>query len=181
MRFIGFAKQFAALSLVFALVSCGAQSPETQPRGASCVLDAGDYSIRVVRGQSELEFIAPEGVRGTVVRFGADGECTIDTTRSLGRADTSADTGATTDTDAATDTSKAAGEYPGVSIPLADGRGFRDWLVLAYPEDHTAGAAVADDGSMSFELDGASYTVAPNGACTVTRGGLTRSATRRDE
>ena len=174
MKFIWFAKQFAALSLVFALVSCGAQSPETPPRGASCVLDAGEYSIRVVRGQSELEFIAPEGVRGTVVRFGADGGCTVDTTRSLGRVDT-------TDGGAATDTSKAAGEYPGVSIPLADGRGFRDWLVLAYPEDHTAGAAASDDGSMSFELDGASYTISADGSCTVTRGGLTRTATRRDE
>ena len=173
MKFIGFARPLAALSLVFALASCGSPSPQAPQRSASCVLDAGDYSIRVVRGRSELEFIAPEGVRGTVVRFGEDGGCTVDTTRSLGRADTA--------DDGAADTGTASGEYPGVSIPLADGRGFRDWLVLAYPEEFTTGAVPAEDGSLSFELDGATYTVAANGACSVTRGGLPRSATRSDE
>ena len=161
MRFI---KSLSALALILALVSCGEQSPEAPKRGASCVLDAGDYSLRVRRGVAEVEFTAPQGVRGTVVRFGEDGACTIDTTRSLGRG-----------------ADGASGEYPGVAIPLSDGRGFRDWLVLAYPEDYASGAARADDGTAAFELDGASYTIAPDGKCTVTRAGLTRSAVRTDE
>ena len=202
---------FSAVSLVLALASCGAGAPKEPLRSSSCVLDAGDYAMRVRRGVGEVEFIAPEGVRGTVVRFGADGSCVLDTTRSLGRgtsADTAANGTAQTDVDAAqtdgdatqTDGDAAptgegasvggdgaqqnagvAGEYPGVAIPLSDGRGFHDWLVLAYPEDLAVGAAIADDGTMTFELDGASYSISPDGTCSVTRDGLTRRAVRTDE
>ena len=36
------------------------------------------------------------------------------------------------------------------------------------------------DGTLTFEYDGAQFTVAADGKCSVTREGLTRSAVRRD-
>ena len=204
-----FIKALSAITLVLCLASCGAPSQEAPERGASCVLDAGDYALRVRRGASEVEFVAPEGVRGTVVRFDADGGCVIDTTRSLGRGESgesadsteadgenASDGGAAGESEAAGERSGgaageseavgersggAAGEYPGVTIPLADGRGFRDWLVLAYPEDYSANTSIAEDGTMTFEADGASYSIAPDGTCSVTRRSLTRTAKRSDD
>lgn len=157
----------AALCLAACAKGGEVEAPE---RGASCVLDAGEYAIRVTRGAKELEFVAPESVCGAVVRFGENGECTVDTTRSLGRA-----------SGAATEGDDGAGEYPGVTISVADGRGYRDWLVLAYPEDYAPEAARGEDGTLTFELDGASYSISPEGKCTVTRGGFIRSAIRTDE
>ena len=168
---MNFAKILYALLLVLWLVSCvELTSPEEPKRGDSCVLDAGDYAIRVRRGASELEFVAPENVRGVVVRFGEDGSCVLDTTCSLGRG-----------ADPTAQTESAPREYPGVVIPVSDGRGYRDWLVLAYPEDYAPDVKPGEDGALSFEQGGASYAVAPDGRCAVTRDGLTRTAMRTDE
>lgn len=153
-----------SLALLFSIVSCAPKEASEPPRSTSCVLDSGDYALRVYRGGNGFQFISPGSIRGAVVRFAADGTCTLDTTRSLGRGGDG-----------------EGNEYPGVEIALTDGRGFRDWLLLAYPEDADIAGNTDESGVLSFETDGAYYRISPDGKCSVTRDGLTRTATRKDD
>ena len=150
--------------LCAALASCeSASSPDAIARCDVCVFDANGYSLRVRRGENCFEFIAPEDVAGTIVSFDADGNCTLSAP------------GTTVGSE-----SENGGAKYAVTAAIPDGRGYHDWLVLAYPEDFLPATALYADNSGEFEFDGAAFSISADGECSVVRGGLERSARRTD-
>ncbi len=170
MRFI---KLISALFLAVALTACqgGGRSPGGtegagsggDDRAASCILETEDYTLRVVRGEKRLEFTSPQELCGIAVIFDGEGKCTL---CSGAQADTNGEN---------------AGDVPGVSIPLEDGRPWLDWLVAAYPEDHLSEDERSGGVPETFSLNGADFSIVDGSKCTITRDGLARSAVRADE
>ena len=162
-------KTMFAVMLCVLLSSCkGSAMPVAPDRSPACLLAAEDYTIRVWHGEERFEFVSPEGVAGTVVSFDEDGSCTISTPKAPdGEIE---------------ETLPPDGEsFPGITVPTVNGRGYHDWLVLAYPEDYAADGRLDESGAGDFEYDGAVFTFDADGKCSVTRGGFTRSAVRTDE
>ena len=107
------------------------------------------------RGEARFEFVSPDAAAGMTVSFGEGGVCAIG--------------------------APGGGASDGVCVPVADAAGYRDWLVLAYPEDYAPDGVLAPDGSGQFELDGAAFSFESDGSCRVARRGLERRAIRTDE
>lgn len=186
---MGFLKKITILSLAILLASCAQKEQCAPVRGNVCNLDTGNYVITVKRGENRLEFTAPDEVRGVAVEFTAEG-CFIDTSGAHSPGED--DLRPTDDADEidpaklpsgigpglAGDTEAPESDAPGVRIPVKNIDPWRDWLVLAYPEDFPELPPITQDGTTTFDYAGASFTLAPDGQCSVTRSGFTRYAVR---
>lgn len=209
-------KLISAFCLAAVLCSCqggagGAGVGTNSERAPSCILEAEDYILRVVRGEKRLEFTSPELLCGVSVVFDSEGKCTL----CYGVTPNSDGESITPDTDAANASGNGAGladtvptggadaekaETVGadvaqiVNIPLEDERGWLDWLVAAYPEDWLSEEQRAQEDGGTFSLNGADFSFsggtssdgsddpASNGTkLTITRAGVSRSAVRSDE
>lgn len=165
-------KLISALCLAVILCACqagtdGADGNGGGERAPSCVLEAEEYTLRVVRGEKRLEFTSPELLCGVSVVFDSEGKCVLQTPGGTNTDGT--DAGANSDTAA------------GVSIPLEDARGWLDWLVVAYPEDYLPEDQLAEGTPDTFSLNGADFSVTEGSKCTITRANVSRSAIRSDE
>ena len=182
---------FVSFFCALLLVSCkGAAIPASPERSASCVLEGEGYSIRVCRGEARFEFISPAEVSGMTVSFNDDGSCAITTPGSKAASEASQILPGEGIVFDEMQDARASDVLPrpegdvkadGITAPIPDGRGYHDWLVLAYPEDYVSEGTLGAEGDGQFELEGAVFSFSADGACSVTRGGLERTATRTDD